>query len=269
MRLQIVSDIHLEFRNNYYPFIHRRAPNIALLGDIGKPHSHVYMRLIRDLSRRFERVIIIAGNHEYYRSGSQRWTVYEIQEKLYALASEFDNVCFLERQTTYIDGVRILGATLWTNIPHEQWVVMRKKINDYSMITLSRDEHEHAPPLSVPLSPAYTTRWHEETVEWIKDELDAPGTRDTPTVILTHHAPSTHNTSDPRYHESPLQTAYSTDLECLFRAPVVAWAFGHTHYPCDRTTDEGIRIVSNPVGYPNELPGEAKALERPPVIEIF
>ena len=37
--LQIVSDTHLEFRNNEFPVINRHASNLALLGDIGKPFT--------------------------------------------------------------------------------------------------------------------------------------------------------------------------------------------------------------------------------------
>lgn len=318
MLLQIVSDIHLEYRKNRYPFINRRAPNIALLGDIGKPFSHVYQRLIADLSRRFERVILIAGNHEYYRTGSHKVTVSEVQEQLRKTAAMYDNVCFLEQQCTFIDGVRILGATLWSHIPPEQWRAVRKKINDYTMIYIHRydddDDHtdsdttnvddvtatehtadEHADNhatqtgtatatpartncgthrgsrgdggLGVNLAPEHTSYWHDSTVQWLKRELAAPGLLATPTIVLTHHAPYTHNTSDPRFRSSPLHTAYATNLESLFHPPLVAWAYGHTHYPSDMRVRD-IRLVSNPVGYPGELSCEETATRSPPLLFV-
>jgi DNA repair exonuclease SbcCD nuclease subunit len=264
MRIQLISDVHLEFRNDRYPYIARLAPNIALLGDIGKPYSGVYRRFLAHLSGRFDRVLVIAGNHEYYSTSSRTLTVGEIQDQLRRVCGQFPNVYFLENSSMFIDGVRILACTLWTAIPNTHWQRIRRMINDYRMCYVSRYDDIN---IGVPLAPEHTTNWHEQSVTWLKEELAAPGYSDTPTIVLTHHAPDTNGTSDPIYANNEQQCAYSTDLTSLFQRPIVAWAYGHTHYPHD-TKVRNVRLVSNPLGYPGELATEQASLRDPTVVEV-
>lgn len=262
MRLQIVSDIHLEFRKNRYPFIPARAPHIALLGDIGRPFSSVYARFIGDLSRRFHTVIFVAGNHEYYSSTNRPVTVAELKGRIHAVCGQYKNVHFLDNRAMFIDGVRILGSTLWTFIPPEMWSAGRKRMNDYRMTFVEKYADIN---VGVPLAPEHTTKWHEDAVEWLKEELRATSS---PTVVLTHHAPSHIGTSDPKYKNDDDQCFYSTDLTALFKHPVVAWAYGHTHYPQKQITPSGMLLLSNPTGYPGELDTEQQSIDAPPVINV-
>lgn len=67
VRLQILSDIHLEFTGtiNRLPNIPVLAPILALVGDIGYPHKESYKDFIHQKSNEYELVLVIAGNHEY------------------------------------------------------------------------------------------------------------------------------------------------------------------------------------------------------------
>jgi len=47
-------------------------------GDIGYPDSAVYKKYILDHAERFEHVIVVAGNHEYYRQQSYQQANKEI-----------------------------------------------------------------------------------------------------------------------------------------------------------------------------------------------
>ena len=261
MLIQLISDVHLEFRDGNYPFIPRRAPIIALLGDIGRPFSRVYYRLLKDLSKRFRSVLVIAGNHEFYSSRHRKLTITEIRAKLEEVTSHFDNVHYLENQSMVLDGVRFLGCTLWTNIPEDMWKDARKKMNDYRMCYIDRYEEIN---IGVPLSPTHTTFWHEESVRWLIREIDL--SRE-PVVILSHHCPYTHETSSAEYLANPLNCCYSTNLVRLFRKPVVAWLYGHTHHPYNKYVN-GVHVVSNPLGYPGELENEKEVLTNPPIVEV-
>jgi predicted phosphodiesterase len=263
MRIQIISDVHLEMSNNRYPKIQRRAPNIALLGDIGKPFSSVYNRFIHDLSNRFDNVFILAGNHEFYSTKHEKMSVTEIRARIAAIAAEYTNVHFLDNRAVVIDGVRILGCTLWTHIPSELWPVVRRKMNDYRMCFIEKYADIN---VGVPLGPHHTSFWHEESVKWLKQELAAPGHADTPTIVLTHHCPYNKFTSAPEYENNDVQCCYSTDLSCMFPG-VHTWAYGHTHYPQDMMVGT-TRIVSNPLGYPGELPTADAAINNPPIISV-
>lgn len=261
MRLQVISDIHLEFRKNRYPYIPRYAPHIALLGDIGKPFTNVYKRLLYDLSRRFETVIVVAGNHEFYSSTSARKvSIGAIHDRIRSLAALFTNVHYLERQSLFIDGVRILGATLWTRIPPDSWQIARRSMNDYRMCFVDTYTDIN---VGIPLTPEHTTNWHEQTLVWLKEELLS--SNPAPTIVLSHHAPYHRGTSAPQFDNHPSQCCYASDLSPLFHSPIVAWAYGHTHFRND-TIVNGVRLVSNPLGYPGELENEMDAIYKPAII---
>jgi|UniRef100_A0A6C0IX57 predicted phosphodiesterase len=260
MHLQFVSDLHLEYQSRY-PFIPRVAPHIALLGDIGRPSSSIYQRFISNLSKRFVTVIIIAGNHEYYCQKNNIQTVGQIQAQIESLCSNYSNVHFLENRALTIEGVRILGMTLWTDIPKELWRLARKKMQDYHLSYIDCYPEIN---VGVPLAPEHTSAWHNDSIRWLKEELAAPGYQNTPIIVLTHHAPYHIGTSDERFSNGPLQCCYSTDLSPLFHRPIIAWAYGHTHYPFDKKIGT-IRLASNPYGYPNELSTSSQAITQPKV----
>lgn len=264
MRLQIISDVHLEFRNGRYPYIPVKAPHIALVGDIGRPFSPVFERFIRDLSRRFDTVLFVAGNHEYHSPSVKKMSVGQIADRIKEVIGKFPNAHFLDRTCLFLDGVRILGATLWTHVPREAWGLGKKRVNDYRTAYL---ETYPGIDVGVPLGPDHTSRWHEQTVHWLKEELRAPGYENVPTVVLTHHAPYNKGVSDGKYEGSALQCFYSTDLSCMFAPPLVAWAWGHTHYRADFTV-QGVRLVSNPLGYPGELETEEDCIRSPTIIHV-
>lgn len=69
MKLRVLSDIHLEFYEYEHEFIYKFMPDCVLIlaGDIGDPTSSLYKRFVTEISKFYERVIIIAGNHEYYQ----------------------------------------------------------------------------------------------------------------------------------------------------------------------------------------------------------
>ena len=48
---------------------------------------------------------------------------------------------------------------------------------------------------------------------------------------------------------SPLMSAFATDLPHLLRPPVALWVYGHTHFSVARKLASGTRLVSNQRGY--------------------
>jgi len=70
MRIQYISDLHLEYYHNLkIPSIFRRiiesAGNILILaGDIGYPSEKHYTDFIQFISDKYEKIFLILGNHE-------------------------------------------------------------------------------------------------------------------------------------------------------------------------------------------------------------
>jgi len=101
-----------------------------------------------------------------------------------------------------------------------------------------------------------TVKWHKEAVTWIKKEIKEAKKNKEKIVILSHHAPTFNNSSDPKYQDSENNTAFATNLEYLF-PDVDTWCFGHTHWNADqympwKSEDQQsgkTRVVTNQFGY--------------------
>ena len=71
MRLQFVSDLHLEYFSSrmclkpcHLAFLQPTAPVLALVGDIGYPLTPHFETLVAHCAERWDVVLFVAGNHE-------------------------------------------------------------------------------------------------------------------------------------------------------------------------------------------------------------
>lgn len=147
-----------------------------------------------------------------------------------------------------IDKVRYLGATLWTKVSEEQDFEVSFRLNDYKKIKINSENGQGKRKLQT----SDTVNFHNQTVQWLKKEIDQAKKNGEFVVILTHHCPLWELgcciTSD--FGEG-IHSAFCTDLQELFGPPVLFWLYGHTHWFNDLTIKD-TRIISNPGGYPQE-----------------
>ncbi|CAB9502826.1 ser Thr protein phosphatase [Seminavis robusta] len=270
LRIQIASDLHLEFygKPNRIPsdIIQRRAPVLALLGDIGMACTDILRFFLLQQSDQFEQVLFVAGNHEFYNHPKELKpiTVQQQLEWIRQVCQERDNLHFLERQAVEIQGVRILGTTLWSNIPKQQSRHAEEGMNDYQLSYIS----DHFGSVQH-MTAKYTNSWHSLSVFWLEQQIQRAKHDGKPVVVLTHHTPCTEATSHPMYADSSYSCCFSSDLVHLLRDPVKVWCCGHTHYNFDLVIDQekkklvpssslankstgGTRLVSNQRGYPGQ-----------------
>jgi predicted phosphodiesterase len=70
VKFQIMSDLHIETLSNNLcidNFVRKSADILILAGDIGRVHKYEQLeRFLKDLCPRFEIVLYVLGNHEYY-----------------------------------------------------------------------------------------------------------------------------------------------------------------------------------------------------------
>ena len=241
--LQIVSDLHLEYRKTL-PEIIPSAPYLALCGDIGHPKKPLYRQLLNEYSPKFKHIFLIAGNHEYY---NKKLSYDRINTIMSRIALSYPNVSFLNNMSLDIDNYRILGTTLWTKIPEELSEYVTKQMNDYRSI-MYYDKINH---LHKPITVAHTNKWNNENVNWLKHELIQAKVDNKKVIILTHHAPISQHTIAPKFETDRLNVAYANNLDDLLTDPIVLWAYGHTHYATNFEIN-GVKIVSNPLGYPSQ-----------------
>ena len=234
MRLQILSDLHLEWREDGgEDVLNALDPTgvdaLILAGDVvalshggGRGEAEAQLRVICE---RYPRVYYVPGNHEYYGTSPALAHL-----RLQAMAAVLPNLVVLDagRIDDYM-GVRVLGGTLWFshtpgNERYYEW------FTDFVLI----DEF-------VPWVYGQSATFRA----FLKANL-RPGD-----VVVSHHLPSWRSVH-PRYTDSPLNRFFLCDVEPLIKARQPAlWVHGHTHEPADYFIGR-TQVACNPLGYPGE-----------------
>jgi len=259
LSVQIASDIHLEFYENrndkiYSParhtledlfsrFIQPCAPILALLGDIGYPGSKIYQSFLTWCGAQFEKVLVVLGNHEFY--GNEYFKTLEQAQKDCTNAGK--NVIFCNQTSLEINNHVILATTLWSHINDQAMEKIQIRLADYEQISIIDPETQKKRNLH----PRDTVGFHKKDVAWISEKIS---NTKLPVIILSHHAPSM-TCSEPDIPPTDVcSAAFCSSLDYLFDDPVLAWGFGHTHFPIDFTSGT-CHLLSNPAGYPgHEFP---------------
>jgi len=263
VKIFLTSDIHTEkvhkcfIPNADYPNLRFDCPEnadvIVLAGDIGE-----WINGLEWARHRFKNkeIIYVLGNHEYYRSDLT------VLEELRTKAKEL-GIHLLENESVVIDNVRFLGTTLWTNFNDFSVAEVEKaqrSITDYRVISCKKwfadknnkladrlkllpvtDKNKHE--LFTPLI-AYLL--NKTALKWLESQLLTPYSGKT--VIVTHHAPSLRSCG------TNVNYSYTSNLDDfikLYSKNIDLWCHGHIHDAVDYEIS-GVRIVSNPRGYPLE-----------------
>jgi predicted phosphodiesterase len=253
MKLHILSDLHLGQGALALP--PTDADLVILAGDIARPPEAVTWA-----SKLGKPVLYVLGNHEFY-GGSIDSTAAQFK----ALSAGSD-VTLLDDESVVIGNVRFLGSTLWTDFmllgegeQREAAIAGAVRyMRDYSRIRTGDD------PKAV-LHPKDTAARFQRHAAWLAGELARP--HDGPTVVITHHAPST-GSIHPRFEGSLLNACFVSHAEHLLdgdRAQL--WIHGHTHDSFDYTVN-GTRVVCNPRGYALDGVNENAAFDAGFVVEV-
>lgn len=250
--IQFCSDLHLEFNPDMAPIdfsriIEPKAPVLALLGDIGCPLEAEYQNFLAYVAARFQLVFVIAGNHEYYNDMDV--TKEEVDAKIDALCRSYPNVIFLQnRSYTIWDAktvYRIIGTTLWSQVPEEHQAVVARRINDYKLI---RTNGPGSRSIGI-LTPAITNEWHQQAVHFLQRELIEARAQGQVPIVLTHHVPLLFGTSHTKHNGEPTSSAFASDLSTLIEiGRIKYWLCGHTHHNFNIAC-HGTLVTSNQLGY--------------------
>jgi predicted phosphohydrolase len=248
-KLQYVSDIHLEKIAAPPPhlLLEPLAPDLALCGDIGNPFSQIYADFLLWCSKRWARVFLIAGNHEYYTDRQEKKTIEQIDNHIAALCKKTaNNIFFLQKSIYFIEEykIAIVGATLWSAPDIRHWDKLTEK-GEYNAI------YKHDGDCYSLLQPSDVIDKHLEHKAFLEKELGPYNSnipKDYRVIVLTHYMPTQHLLTDD-FKENPLRTTYTSDLDNLMKEPVVAWLCGHSHSPKTIRFPSGTLVSLNPLGY--------------------
>ncbi len=277
MRIQLISDLHLE---NYPDYVPQAAPGIDVLilaGDIGSYQAG--SRLTSDdfglrrfsprsLGSEWPRVFYIPGNHEF--DGLEFDATYQkLRDTCDGLGIEW-----LERETIIVGAVRFIGTTLWSDFEAlaksqstmtEQMKALEKAYRAANFYLSKNTTFKDGVPM---LAEDIRLLAHE-CQRWLRDALASPF--DGSTVTVTHFAP-TLQSADPRYGMTPGTAGFCNSLDDLLPLSDV-WMHGHLHCANDFVASGmadgepySCRVIANPRGYPEK--GEDKAFRERFVVEI-
>lgn len=231
MKINVLSDLHLS--RGALPIPANDADVVVLAGDVARPREAIAW------SSGFAKpVLYVPGNHEFY-GGSISGTVAELRR-----LSAGTSIRVLDNDEAVLDGVRFLGATLWTDFMlfgegEKRRAAMQEAqrfMRDFSSIRFGE-------ALFTPEASAALFTHH---AAWLEGKLAEPYSG--PTVVITHHAPS-RRSIHPRFADKLLNACFVSDAERLMdgsRARL--WIHGHTHDSFDYVVN-GTRVLCNPRGY--------------------
>jgi predicted phosphodiesterase len=238
-KIQIFSDLHTELLSNikHLHNIKSLAPNVALLGDIGNPYKKIYKETLQLFSNKFENVYVIAGNHEFYKNIYQNTL-----DQIHKTCEQFNNVKFLNKTVIDIDNFKIIGCTLWSNIPDKHRDEMSVIVNDYHQISYLYHNAKYKFDVD------FQNDLHKSELKWLEGEVEKSEKN---IIVLTHHAPTYKNTCDAKYIGKSSNCVFMNNLDYLFSDKMKLWCYGHTHY-CNVQTINGTLLASNQYGYRDE-----------------
>lgn len=264
MKLQLLSDLHLEAHPHFTPSPAVGADVLVLAGDIG---SYQAGSLLSDDDFGLARfsplpqyagwptpVVFVPGNHEYDMQD------FDAAHTRLRRTCDRLGLIWLERESMVLQGVRFVGTTLWSDFDaladHAgitdpcQRLQRREKAFRAANFYLSKTGSTRQ---GVPFLAAEVREQALVCQAWLRNALAQPfaGT----TVAVTHFAPSLLS-ADPRYGLVPGTAGFCNALDdCLPHAQL--WLHGHLHAPSDYRVHGAradgapwsCRIVANPLGY--------------------
>jgi len=279
VKIQLLSDLHLESHPDYHARPAPGADVTVLAGDVGSYQRG--SRLAGDdfgLERFSPRshwpvpVLFVPGNHEYDNLDFDA-THARLRETCERLG-----IAWLEREAVQLGTVRFIGTTLWTDFDA---LALAPGEPRGDTVKLLKQRHKAFRAANFYLQKAATQRhgqlmladgWRElalECQQWLRAALDEPYAAG-PTVVVTHFAPSLRS-ADPRYGLIPGTAGFCNSLDELL--PLADWwLHGHLHCPSDyRVPAPGrrqgeCRVLANPLGYASK--GEQETFRENFIVEV-
>jgi predicted phosphodiesterase len=276
MKIQLLSDLHLEVHPQWVATPAPGADLLVLAGDIGSYQAG--SRLLDEdfgLARFSPKqgwptpVLFVPGNHEYDTMD------FDVAHARLRDTCQRLGITWLEREVWVWPGarelaVRFIGTTLWSDFDA---LDAAPGAPDTALTQQLRARDKAFRAANYYLKKTGTSRHGQAMLaedvreqallcqEWLARALAKPFVGDT--VVVTHYAPSLLS-ADPRYGLTPGSAGFCNALDAwLARAQL--WLHGHLHAPSDYVKN-GCRVVANPLGYARK--NEQSAFQAASCIEL-
>ena len=218
--MEIITDLHLNYlvkekRDNLKDYLVKEKRDnfkgdiLIICGDIGNPYETYYYEFLSEVSKNFNIVFLVNGNHEM-RYNNYKDSIIQLEN----LCNLFDNVIYLN-QTSYVyKNMLFIGCPLWCNVKNNL-IHYIDGINDYKKIIFEFNY----------MRPIHTNMLHENNKKWLKKEVENCNYKEC--FIITHFPPIRYtfkgNGLEDYYNNDDLKDINFLD-SCNY-----TWCFGHTH----------------------------------------
>lgn len=231
LRIGLISDLHVKHWINRFQDAERvilgrivnsidEQSGVDVLVNCGDTESpSIDAALENEMVSRGALYRHVSGNHDYY---------FKKNVNLDSMYSEVFSEEIKERSFVF--------GTLWTNFNDEvqSFVAAQQWINDFRLIENKGRKFSDSDSVNL----------FDRTKKFIETAK-----RD---VVCTHfgcHPLSIH----PRYDGDALNNYFVPNMtETMKKCKVKLWLHGHVHDAFDYVTESGVRVVTNPLGYPRE-----------------
>lgn len=250
MKIQICSDLHLEFsQNREWLELNPLVPKAEILIIAGDTYylERDYSKLdfINKASEYFKHVYLIPGNHEYYGG-------YDIVTAL--LSRQVDikkNVHMINNMSVQVKDVNLIFSTLWSKI-EKNTNEIKRGINDFKLIKFEEEK----------LTINHYNTIHNKAFKFISNEIKKKGKK----VVITHHLPSNECNID-GFKGSLLNEAFCVEkTDFILNSDIDYWIYGRSHRNKDDFKIGNTKMVTNQFGYVGL--SEHKSFNYEKVIEI-
>jgi len=241
MKIQYLSDMHLELSNNSryfkdnYPEV--TGDILVIAGDTMYINQLVLNKFWEHCHINYKYTILVPGNHEYYN-----YTDVSEYRSFKKNILGYDNVFYVNNQIVDIgEDIILICSTLWSEIPYQYYMETGWGLTDFKRIKYNNHIYNQD---------NYNDE-HKYCLKFIKQCID--NIYDKKIVIVTHHMPS-YTLGNPIYKGDALNCCFATELyDYIERSPNInAWIYGHSHYNHEDIMIGDTLVTCNQFGYYGE-----------------
>ena len=233
MKIQVCSDLHLEFKDNadwlkQNPLV-PKGEILVIAGDtFHLERDYAKLDFINKVSEEFDNVYLIPGNHEYYGG-------FDVSTALEPSYKEIKtNVFMLNNQCIEINGVNFIFSTMWSKIQRNILEVLRG-MADFRKIKYQGYD----------FNINHFNEIHDVASEFITKSVQSSGKN----VVITHHLPSLHCNIE-EFKGSVLNDAFCVEkTNFILNSTIDYWIYGHSHRNINDFEIGNTKLITNQFGY--------------------
>lgn len=238
MKVQVVSDLHLEFgvsKEHYEAVVDTVADVLVIAGDLSSGH-YLTEHLLKIQEDSGKMIVFVPGNHDYYHASRKT-----IDQELDKIKDINKSIHVLKERVLSFNGMFFIGSTGWWDGSNGHiGLTVKHGLNDFSHIYDLMDDGN----LDGVKWGRESRLFFEKYIKFIKK--NAPEDK---IMCISHHYPHI-KSLDPRFKGSPLNACFGNRWEHLIEDfQPDFWVHGHTHTSFDYMVGD-TRVICNPQGYP-------------------